>query len=264
MTVTLGNWGVPWSFPTEAKIGILIAIGLAAVFLTRRNPSRHPPEAHWPVRASALIWFAVVYGLGVLALSWLLAFDLLKDRILSPIYAPLALWLLIWGWNRVAALSPARWRRVAGTVLVFLVVVWVGRSAVTTSRMVDHEHNYGQDYSKDRWKKSMGIRYLRNRPPERLLYSNQPYPVYLYTRLTTIESPREHHFDARQTKTNDLAEFTEVVTREKEVLLIWFEERPNDYHYGLDELRPHFDLVRITDFEDGNLYRVTPKTPVSP
>jgi 4-amino-4-deoxy-L-arabinose transferase-like glycosyltransferase len=261
MISTLGNWGVPWSFPTPAKLAVLLAVaGVVLLLLGWRRSGQPPAGSGSQTRADSLGWFAVVYGLGVLGLALFLAFDMLRDRILSPLYAPLALWVLVWGWNRLSALPGGRWRQLVGVFLVILIGVWVGRSALTTSRMVDYEHRHAEDFSKPRWRESETLGYLRDNSPDGLLYSNIPHVVYLYTQLRTVESPREHYFDSRRTKTNDLAEFRGVLAGEGEIRMVWFEdEEPNDYHYPLDELREYFDFKLVSEFEDGAIYRVEPK-----
>jgi hypothetical protein len=260
MASTLANWCLPWSASTFPKLLILAAVGgVIALALSRGFSQRTEKELSQDSGTAAFGWFVFFYGVGLLVLSQVLAFDRLADRLLAPAYAPLAIWLITATWNRVSAFPLGRRRRMAAAIPLLLFAVWAGRSAVATGLMVEHEHRVKAGLTGDRWRDSKVIAHLREDPTDAVLYSNIAHAVYLYSSLTARESPRRHFFETPNRPTGDLARFREVVERVGEVHLVWFEVDTGTYLLELDDLRQHFELELLDTLADGAIYRVTAK-----
>jgi 4-amino-4-deoxy-L-arabinose transferase-like glycosyltransferase len=255
---TLANWGLPWSVDTYPKLLILtvIAAGVAVTLLWGNLP-RTQERTHSSVGAAAFGWFVVVYTVGTVGVLTVLHNDRLGDRLLSPVYAPLAIWILSWVWNRLQTMADSRHRKLSAAVLVLLFAVWTGRSATVTGGIVEREHLYPSGFTSNRWRESDTIAYLQEHPPEALLYSNIPYPVYIYASLRVHRSPRRHWFGAPNQPTRDLAEFHDTVVETGEIIFVWFDQDPGAYQFSPEDLQEYFRLEPIIELSDGKLFRVT-------
>jgi 4-amino-4-deoxy-L-arabinose transferase-like glycosyltransferase len=95
-----------------------------------------------------------------------------KPRILSPIFVSLLILLVVFGlwlWSK---------RR---EVVIALVLLIFGMSAVGQYAAVQELAKGGQGYASFQWYDSKTMAFLRTLPPKVIIYTNQPPAVYLYT-----------------------------------------------------------------------------------
>lgn len=245
---TIANWIVPWSLPFEAKAPLAL-LALAALGAATARGLRHRVPGREAMRAFAV--FATAYGLGILGFSLVTAFDPPADRILSPLFAPLA-GLAALAWPRPAATR--RWLGIAGFALA---VVWGVRSAVVTSRSVEWQLRHEETLAAPRWRDSALAAWLAREERQALLYANVPEAVYLYAGRECRQAPRRHFFHAPARSPADLDRFVREVRARGPVLVAWFDGEWGIYLHEPAEypgaLRPEI----LRRFPDGVLYRVS-------
>lgn len=245
---TLANWVVPWSLPFEAK-ALVAALALAGLALAAWRAVLRDRRLADTVLAFGL--FAVIYAGSLLGLGFVTAFDPPGDRLLSPLYAPLA-GLAAIAWPRAAAT-----RRWAGAAALALVLLWGARSGVVASRSVDWQLRHEETLASARWRDSALAAWLAREAGAARLYSDQPHAVYLYAGRHCRQAPRRHYFRAPNQPVADLERFTREVEAGGQVLVAWFEGDEGSYLYSPDEYPRPLRAERLREFEDGSVYRVT-------
>jgi len=95
-----------------------------------------------------------------------------KPRILSPVYVSLLILLVVFGvWL---------WKKRREVVIVLVLLIF-GLSAVGQYAAVTELAKGGQGYASFQWYDSKTMAFLRTLPPKTMIYTNQPTAVYLYT-----------------------------------------------------------------------------------
>jgi hypothetical protein len=123
-----------------------------------------------------------LYIFGYLAsiISSMMLFDAstkFKLRILSPVYVDLLILLVglgYWAWQKRNTLLRG--------MITLLAILILALSAYDTSNFVTKLHKGGQGYASFKWYDSEAMDFLSALPAGTRIYTNQPGPVYLYTR----------------------------------------------------------------------------------
>ena len=142
-----------------------------------------------------LILLVFVYLLFLAVSSSVAAYDPIDDRLLSPVYVPLTLFLLI---LLQALVDPYRRRfskRLVDSFLAIGISVWLVFSIRSTVLSVADLNSNGQGYSGRVWKDSETVRYLvqhRALGSGSMLYSNGPDVSYILAHTRGQNEPRQN------------------------------------------------------------------------
>lgn len=235
---TLGSWLVPRG--EVLAIGAVIGLSVVGVLLRRpTGPPRLSPGVAY------LGGFSLFYLAVVIVGATITKVDLLDDRLLSPVYVP-SLVLLLVGVERVFA-SVIGQRRL-GMVVLAAVVVWSVYPAVTWIGRVQTASE-GVAFASAQWRESALIGLLRDSGDTSPLYTNWPDGAYY---AASVQPARFGPADDGP----GLAEFTSAVHCTGPV-------RFAEFVYGRPFLLAPYDFgpglsVEVSEeVADGTLYRVS-------
>jgi hypothetical protein len=172
--------------------------------------------------------------------------DALDDRLLSPVYVPLLVLLLV-GLERGLALLGGD-RRLLGWALVGVLVVW-SVYPISTWLARAEEASDGVGFASAQWQASPTIARLQDLPDQDPLYSNWPDGTYYAGGFQRVG------FGPTDSATS-VADFTRAVDCAGAVRLAQFVyARP--LLLAADELGPTLEVEIIGQAADGTIYRVS-------
>lgn len=214
---TLSTWLVPPLLP--AWMGIVLGTCLVAVMTLGFTAQARSENMVVPLHDRVVLLFVGVYTVFVLVSSTIQAAALPDNRLLSPLYVPLAYLFMTgferstkWGSGYVSNTGTLQ-RVVAGACMVWLLYPAMSTAMYVTIRA---------SYNTNAWHESALARWLQENPPEGRLYSNQPWVVYLTTEQPTRRLPGTDI---------DAYLYREVAEHSQPCLLVWF--------YGVDRGQDH-------------------------
>ena len=155
----------------------------------------------------------------------------LDDRLLSPLYIPMA--LLFWGFAReLFTIDPKSARKLIRSIILVGIFVGVWFTAGSTYVFARTQRNLERGVGGLRqpyWRNSETLVWLRNYRLNGHLYSNNPHAVYILTNYETKSFPTNpdyydssmaavHNF--HQQKLDEFKSF--VLSSKKPIYLIWF------------------------------------------
>ncbi|MCB9129252.1 MAG: glycosyltransferase family 39 protein [Ardenticatenales bacterium] len=251
------GWMVPQSVPNTVAALLLIALLVGAAVGYRAQRDRASTRVLLPP-----LLLLIIFPLFLILSASAVAYNVMIERFYTPLYIPL-LWLLFFALDRIMAVP--RQRNIA---LYALLALWLLFNAATVGDLVATAMRQGvEEYNGARWRDSALIAQLRAAPVAGPVYSNAPYPVYLYTALEPTISPRQQVPPiVAGSPAEDLAAFRAVLAADEPLTLIWFD---NDFTRGdtslfdvatlAEQLPAQFSVVQRVS--DGVIYEVRAAPP---
>jgi hypothetical protein len=237
---TIGSWLAPSG--SLVVLAIIAAVGMAIMWMRRQDGEGADTAVFVPV----LGLFSLAYVGFVLLGASATKVDALNDRLLSPVYVPLLVLLLV-GFERVLTLLGGD-RRLLAWALVGVLAVWSVYPVSTWLARVE-EASAGVGFVSAQWKGSATIALLQDLPEQDPLYSNWPDGTYYAGGIQPVG------FGPTDSATS-VADFTRAVDCAGVVRLAQFVyDRPLLVHP--DELGPGVRVVVIGEAADGTIYRVS-------
>jgi len=199
--------------------------------------------------------FVLVYVLYLIIVSSIVAFDRIDYRLLSPVYVPILLFVIV----AIDSIKVSRrWLRQAAAIFSVLWIVFLSFSLFIEVR--DRISEGAGGYSTISWQSSELAGYLKENPPEGKTFSNIPDGIYALTGLSASMSPGKYHYNSPESKTGDFDLLTTKLDEQENVYLAWFKHQSRRLLYEPDELSSYFELILIVEESDGALYRIRNKT----
>jgi len=248
-----------WLFTTNSYVELRIAVfclllALFFIFLVRVGSSSMLLEnAKEKLQLFGL--FALIYVLYLIIVSSIVAFDRIDYRLLSPVYVPILLFVIV----AIDSLNISkRWLKQAAAIFS---VVWIVFLSVGLFKEVKAAISEGAGgYSTISWQNSELAGYLRENPPDGITYSNIPDGIYALTGLPATMSPRKYPRHSPESKIDDLDLLNTKLDEYESVYLAWFTKKSRRFLYEPDELSSNFELILIVEKIDGAFYRIRNKT----
>ncbi|HCY74482.1 MAG TPA: hypothetical protein DHV28_01045 [Ignavibacteriales bacterium] len=201
--------------------------------------------------------FISIYLITIVILSSLKSFDPIGSRLLSPLYLPVTLLLLLITRSIYNHINKMRYK-----VLLFtLLMLSLSYPAFTTFQTAVAHYNYGSGYSGNSWPKNEKELWLNEIKKSYIsapvVYSNDPFAVYYLVNIYAKWSPIKGFGDSDEiyVQLNDL---NGVWPAEKESYLIWFKHTEFQQRslYKPNEIRLISNLSIMDSSEIGTLYSV--------
>lgn len=208
-------------------------------------------------KVGPLVLYVFAYVAFLVVSSTTTRYDPIGDRLLSPVFVPVCLMLLLVARRVLTSLldqPPARQR--AGALLACLIAAWLLYPTAKTMWSVAISMRDGLGFNSVRWRTSETIQYVRQDgalEPGCAVYSNQPWGLYYLTQRGAKPSPRRPVPPPSQG--GDAADLQGIWPEEDCAYLVWFTGKwlPN---LTVEELEGIADMQEIARFEDGVVYRV--------
>lgn len=242
---TVGGWVIPWkaAMPFAGGAVVIVAFAVAIKHLPRilrTGPSSVP---------RACVWFAVSYALFVLLSRSLLDQNIAFDfRILSPLYVLLVVGIC------------STWKGQTGMATVLLVAL----AAASVVRGVDTARTFSglsvAAYTGDTWRASPTLKHAGDTPPDTLLITNAPDPIWIWHRREPMVIPPRSSLYSGEPNEGYARDVREMLlaTRCRDAIVVFFDQptrKPRRYIEPL--LVRGLGLTRTHRFSDGEIYEVS-------
>jgi hypothetical protein len=255
---TCSRWFMPETIPLSIRmwgLGLLILWAIAVIVLCRIGlvgPAWRNCPYVWPMSVVMLVYIPfIVYTHQVGVLD-----ELLNDRYLSPVSAPLICLLFIAVDRTAILLSLAVPKRVSSWpafVLILVCAVWLKVPFDRIRETVSRQMREGvPGYTTLRWQESALAKWLRDHSFEGHILSNAPDAVYVLVGIGASTSPLAAW---------DQAQFQEHLASEQDALLVWFNSVHRRSLCDISELIDRLCLEKVVTVPDGDVYRLRRPSP---
>ena len=208
-----------------------------------------------------IILFAIIYTAFLVISSTTTGYDKIGDRLLSPIYVPLTLLLLILAEALADSYRKRFPKKVVNSFLIIGVAIWLVcpiRSTIFhTAKLI----TVGEGYGGKAWMESETVQYLLQHQTlvsECTFYTNGPDAAYILAHLAAKMSPSKTGPNSPGT-VNDISRLRGSWPEESNACLVWFDKIRLTHLLTVDELQAAANVDLIARLEDGAIYSITRK-----
>jgi len=192
--------------------------------------------------------FVSVYISFLILISTFKAHNSIDNRLLSPIFIPFAILLVIIlqaAYNWIYSIKHSKLFRIA---FIILLLISFAEPIRHTIKVFDFHYNCGEGYSgsswqkniKEKWLKFLKESYIKNSA----VYSNEPFELYYLTNNYTKWSPRKTYYDSDEIYVR-LKDLKSKWPPEKKAYLVWF----NKIEFHSTSLYTPQELVSISEMK---------------
>jgi len=254
---------LPWYLPANSTavypIYLLLVITLLIVYIPNKVKSLYWSSTRL---ICPLLIFMIFYSGLIIISSTTTAYDQISDRLLSPIYVPILIILVMLSDKLLTWLTKS-FRLKTITVLLFICFIHLIKSQGGNTRRVIEEYVNlsGCGYGSELWKKSETIEYLTQHeglPGRFTLYSNEPEAVYFLTNYKATRSPAKTYYNSTQI-ININPYQVDLRLDTSNVCLIWFDKADRSFLYTVEELKRNRQMKEIAHLKDGTIYTLSGK-----
>jgi hypothetical protein len=241
----------------------LILLGMAIGFLAGLHPKQswQSLRVRWRQLVPLVLLVCIFMAFLVIS-STTTAYDKLDNRLLSPVYVPFTIVLLILAQALVEPHGRLFSNRAVISLPAIAFAIWLLiyplRITAMNARNVAPD---GLGYASKAWIQSQTVQYVVSHPTLTsgcTVYSNDPYATYILAHLNTKMSPAKFH--SLQDSGNDISRLGKTWPVENnKVCMLWFENSYQKQLFTIDELQTVATLDLIARFDDGAIYSVTRK-----
>lgn len=255
---TLLYWYIPGKIAEHRSILMIVSagVGLFAGLSLRDGWQGMKVRLR---QISPLVLFAIIYTAFLVISSTTTAYDRISDRLLSPVYVPLTLLLLILAQALVDPYRKRFSKKIVNYFLVIGIAIWLVYPIRSTILNAVNMITFGQGYSGKEWMDSETVQYLlqhRTLESECTFYTNGPDAAYILAHLATKMSPARTRYNSPET-VNDISRLKGSWPEESNACLVWFNKIGRTYLFTIDELQAIANIDLIARLEDGAIYSIT-------
>lgn len=208
---------------------------------------------------SPTILLAIDYTAFLVISSTTTAYDQIGDRLLSPVFVPLTLLLLILAQAIVEPYRRHFSKKVVNSFLIIGIAIWLVYPIRATILKAVNLTQSGQGYSNKAWRDSETIQYLlqhRTLESECTFYTNGPDAAYILAHFAAKMSPG---YNSPET-VNGISRLRGSWPEESKACLVWFDRIDRrKYLFTIDELQTVANINLIARLDDGAIYSITRK-----
>jgi hypothetical protein len=256
---TLLHWYIPGRIAEHRLIFIFVsaAAGFLAGFILRGGWPSVKVTLH---QDNPIVLFVIIYTVFVI-ITATFTFVYLDSRILSPIYIPLTLLLLITAQAMGEQYRKRFSNKIVNSFLIIGMMIWLVYPIHAIVLDVVHPAQTRSPIVSKAWMESATVRYLLQHPileSEYRIYTNGTDIAYILAHLKTDTSPVWRDYGSPEIAISKLRGFWPGGDK---ACLVWFNDNIVGLNYFLtfDELKEVADLDLIIQLEDGAIYSVTRK-----
>lgn len=181
----------------------------------------------------------------------MVGFDDLDIRLLAPCLIPTSIMFL--RWCELVLFSGVGWRIGLGRAVV---AVWLGIQVLIAAVLVGPGNSIIADYgfNSDRAVAASESPALQSLPEGCVPYTNNAVDLYRSGFKANL-SPRHHEYKSSQ-PTENIEDLTEAIAKGETACLVWLDYNEDDEVYSVDELRDHFEVVRLDSADGVTVYTI--------
>lgn len=254
-----------YSISLKILFGVTIFISLIVILsvlykLTNKGNWKNLKIVY--MRVNPIIMFIIIYTGFLLISSSTTYYDAINERLLSPIYIPMVLVLLVFiGW--LTDIIGKRFsKKLINTILFTIVCVLLIPSiiySINETRDYINQGVYG--YNTTPWQDSEMVNYLRNHQLETnfILYSNEPEALYVLTNIISQNTPSRFKYH-NPLNANTIWEVKTDWLVISKTYLVWFNNVLRSDLYTINELEQIINLSNCIHFKDGMICIISKKS----
>lgn len=212
--------------------------------------------------AGTLIVFVAIYIAFLILSSTTTAYDKIDSRLLSPIYIPVTLLLLLFIEKLIKLLKIYTSSRLIAILPVAGIFIWFLYYPVkVTFAELNYRREFGAGgYNTKEWKESKLINYLQidKLNNKNNLYSNAPDALYILTDIKSLSIPFKTAYNSDK-RVNSLDELKKTWLKNDTANIIWFNKIDRKFLFSIYELQQISDIQLIKSFSGGEIYQAVPK-----
>jgi len=264
---TLVSWYLPGAILKHPSILFLVGagIGFLAGFHSRGTWARIRTLPAGIAKVAPVLLFLITYLAFMVVSSATTEVSPLESRLMSPIYVPLTLLLLMLADQLLKPFGQRLYPRLASILFAVAIGLWLLYPLSSIQAEVIAGLNQGWGYSGRLWKESPIVQYLQHEPVQtsHTIYSNAPDVLYILVNLSAKTSPAQTAYNSSGLtplsgpKVNDLSRIGESWPESNDSYLIWFDKIDREYLFTLSDLQSVADFRQTNRFDDGGIYLVS-------
>jgi hypothetical protein len=247
---TFDAWFLPPSVlahtpATDVLIGLWGLVLVAVVAVSYRF-ARSATRSVLPATIFAATYFAFLTST-----SLRIGHDPMDDRLLSPMFVPLLLVIVVVSAELSDSVRGRISRRVLDSVLAAVALVWLVVPARSILAHVDQRETLGGwQYGSRSWRESETIRFVNSGllPTDCIVYSNEPYALYVNSGVPVDVAPSQ----------SELTEPDVSAPGPTPICVVWFTDL-RDPSVPRDRRPTELPLTKLASFSDGAVYRIEPR-----
>lgn len=208
-----------------------------------------------------VILFIITYIAFLVISSTIVGYDHIRDRLLSPIYVPLTLVLLILADTLVDSHRRRFSKSLVNSLLAVGMAIWllypISSSAIKAATL----NSNGRGFTSKAWIESETVKYLNDHQTlisKCTFYTNGTDVAYLLAHLPSKTSPIATEYYSSVT-VNTMSSLKGTWPKENNACLIWFDKINRNYLFTVDQLQQIANIEPIALLEDGAVYTVSRK-----
>jgi len=239
-------------FSAITRLSVLAACVIFILLL--KNRKSH--GAHGSL-LGLLAVFIIIYTSFLIITSTTTAYDIIGNRLLSPIYVPL-LWILGLILHTLVTSLERKGYRYAPAMLLVVAFLWSLFPLLQIIPEVENRVEKGAGgYAREGWVNSETMRYLSEHDlcAGLQVYSNRPDTLYILNGINAELTPRKTFYNSEK-MAQSLDSLVGKWPEASPACLIWF-EAGRYYLFSVGELAKATSISPIAEFEDGEVYLVT-------
>jgi hypothetical protein len=202
-----------------------------------------------------MISLMLLYTVFLVIASTMTAHDQINNRLMSPVFIPLTLMLMILIQKSIVLWRVRKSRIIAANVLLIGYVILLVYPNVSGLLEVMTK---GEGYTHLIWREGETIKYLQknqNFESNDVVYTNDPEAAYILADITAKMVPLRTEHNATRI-INTPAGLKGSWPEEGRSRLIWFDNSVRPNIYTVDDLREIATVKLITSFSDGAIYSI--------
>lgn len=233
---------------------IMFIICTGFVYAIKRSIKKYSKVVHIDVLSMICpLAFIIIYIINLIISASSVAFDIIDNRLLSPIFVPIV-FLFILSVEKITVEQGSRLKKQIYTWgLIGGMIIWISLSTFSVFYDIKNSIKHGAGiFATDKWHNSPTINYMRQSPLNYLVFSNCPDAVYYLTKVPSRYTPRKNSLPEY-----GIGNFDKALKDNESVYIVWFNKNTSDSVYNVKELSQKYNLVRIQEFDDSVIYKVS-------
>jgi hypothetical protein len=252
---TLLNWYIPQKYGSNILVFIPLAIVITLFYLLAKKLNIQ--SAKEVVKGiSIFILFILIYISLLLISSTTTAYDNISDRLMLPIFIPVAFLFFKTGELIINILQERFHLRAASIFVKVFISLWLlySMKSILFYYIPTFSKEGAGTYNTKLWRESATMQYLHNNSnicKGYAVYTNASDALYFFTGLHGKWVPTKHKYNSPD-KGPEIVKGNWPI--EEEAYLVWSYKTKWDNQYSLEELKKIADMKEMNRFNDGVVF----------
>ena len=208
-------------------------------------------------RIGPIVLFAILYSAFIIISSTTTAYDKIANRLLSPVFVPVTLLLLVFIDYIFLWLKKFPYQKLISFLFLIAIIYWLKYPLMeSVYHIKEYSKHSGLVFGREIWKDNSIINYLNNN--NKLVsgysfFSNVPEVVYLYAGRETKWSPAKTFYNSPQLLDSTHSS-KNIWYGNSKICLVWFNNINRNFLYSLDDLKKSAGMQKVFQSKEGDIF----------